>query len=167
MFRLLRARTDSELVSKFVPVVVIMFLTVFRCFSFIQNCLFSIVLVLCLLLNIESRMVKISSTKQRLHKCNFTGCQKHYTTKFSLKRHLFSHRQVKPFACRVCQQRFTLRQYLREHFNVHTGKKPFCCKVPGCNKAFRQAGKLSVHKKVHRNILFNVIKVKRKNLAPQ
>ena len=45
---------------------------------------------------------------------------------------------------------------------MHTGRKPFVCTFPGCGKAFRQAGKLSVHKKLHRNIVFEVLKHKKK-----
>jgi hypothetical protein len=43
---------------------------------------------------------------------------------------------------------------------MHTGLKPFVCKHPGCGRAFRQAGKLSVHKKIHRNIIFEIVRVR-------
>ena len=32
---------------------------------------------------------------------------------------------------------------------MHSNRKPFVCPFPGCTKAYRQAGKLSIHKKKH------------------
>jgi uncharacterized Zn-finger protein len=46
---------------------------------------------------------------------------------------------------------------------IHTGQKPFKCPYEGCTKAFRQAGKLSLHKKLHQNKLFLVQKVKKRS----
>jgi uncharacterized Zn-finger protein len=51
---------------------------------------------------------------------------------------------------------------LKEHTYIHTGQKPFRCPYEGCTKAFRQAGKLSMHKKLHQNKIFIVQKMKRK-----
>jgi uncharacterized Zn-finger protein len=52
---------------------------------------------------------------------------------------------------------------LKEHTYIHTGQKPFKCPYEGCTKAFRQAGKLSMHKKFHQNKIFIVQKVKKRS----
>lgn len=81
--------------------------------------------------------------------CDFGNCSNKYRTKYSLKRHYLSHMGVKQHQCSFCDKRFSLAQYLQEHMYIHTGEKPFVCKHPGCGKRFRQAGKLSIHKKIH------------------
>lgn len=88
--------------------------------------------------------------------CKKPGCNKTYTTRFSLRRHLTSHQKTKMHVCVLCFKSFTLAQYLKEHTYIHTGQKPFLCDFPGCDKAFRQAGKLSMHRKFHQNIIFSV-----------
>lgn len=96
----------------------------------------------------------------RPYKCVKPSCNKTYTTKFSLRRHVASHRAVQQYQCKVCDRRFALRQYLKEHSNIHTGERPFVCLFKGCGHSFRQAGKLSLHKRIHRNMVFYITKVK-------
>lgn len=88
--------------------------------------------------------------------CKKPGCNKSYTTRFSLRRHYTSHSSVKPHVCVLCFKSFALAQYLKEHTYIHTGQRPFQCDFPGCDKSFRQAGKLSMHRKFHQNIIFSV-----------
>ena len=83
--------------------------------------------------------------------CNLKGCKKRFTTKFSLRRHQLIHKKLKVFKCGYCKKGFVLKQYLDEHVHIHTGAKPYICPIPGCGLAFRQAGKLSIHKKSHAN----------------
>ena len=104
---------------------------------------------------------------KRLHECKVAGCKKTYTTRFSLRRHIASHAVVKQHVCVLCFKTFTLAQYLKEHTYIHTQQKPFQCEVPGCNKSFRQAGKLSMHRKLHQNLIFSVQKVKSRDSAPE
>ncbi len=81
--------------------------------------------------------------------CRYEGCKRKYKSKFSLKRHYLSHMGVRNHKCPYCNKGFSLAQYLREHIHIHTGEKPFVCPFPGCGKQFRQAGKLSIHRKEH------------------
>ena len=83
------------------------------------------------------------------YQCDYGNCAKKYRTRFSLKRHYLSHLGIKQHQCPHCDKRFRLVQYLNEHIYTHTGERPFACIFPGCNKRFRQAGKLSIHKKQH------------------
>ena len=84
-----------------------------------------------------------------MYHCNYEGCGKSFTNKHSLKRHEVTHNPDKKFKCDLCSKSFSLPQYLKEHKVVHTGERPFICKFPGCGKSFRQAGKLSIHRKEH------------------
>lgn len=83
--------------------------------------------------------------------CDYGTCTKKYRTKFSLRRHYLSHLGIKQYKCQYCEKRFAVAQYLQEHLYTHTGERPFVCTFPGCNKSFRQAGKLSIHRKKHAN----------------
>ncbi|CAI2369307.1 unnamed protein product [Moneuplotes crassus] len=86
-----------------------------------------------------------------MYSCDHPGCGKSFTNKHSLKRHKTTHDPNKKYKCDVCSKSFSLPQYLKEHKVVHTDKRPFVCKFPGCGKSFRQAGKLSIHRKEHKN----------------
>jgi len=81
--------------------------------------------------------------------CKHPGCDKKFRTKFSMKRHAYVHTQDKKYACKYCDKRFSLPQYLKEHTFTHTQDKPYVCGVAGCEKRFRQAGKLSLHRRTH------------------
>ena len=98
---------------------------------------------------------------KRPYECKYHDCDKKFTTRFSLRRHISTHAPAKQYICVICNKKFALGQYLKEHTYIHTGQKPFKCPYEGCNKAFRQAGKLSLHKKLHQNKIFIVQKVKR------
>ena len=80
-------------------------------------------------------------------RCSCPNCFRTFKNKYSLARHLFSHELVKRHVCEVCSKAFSLKQYLTEHKTVHSKARPHKCPFPGCNKAYRQAGKLSLHKK--------------------
>jgi uncharacterized Zn-finger protein len=86
-----------------------------------------------------------------LFTCSHKGCKKSFNSRFSMKRHQLIHQPDKPYACVYCPKRFLLKQYLCEHTSIHTGAKPFRCSYPSCGKTFRQAGKLSLHKKQHQS----------------
>ena len=91
----------------------------------------------------------ISPKMKRPYECKYMDCDKKFTTRFSLRRHISTHAPAKQYICVICYKKFALGQYLKEHTYIHTGQKPFKCPYEGCTKAFRQAGKLSLHKKLH------------------
>lgn len=86
-----------------------------------------------------------------MFECEFEGCDKKFTTKFSLKRHYYIHSKVKTYSCTFCPKTFALPQYLKEHQYTHTNQQPFICGVDGCQESFRQRGKLSLHRRTHEN----------------
>ena len=88
-------------------------------------------------------------TKEKKFKCDMRNCEHTFSSKFSLKRHTQIHLKKKPFSCKYCPKTFTLQQYLTEHEFIHTGDRPYVCGTNGCREAFRQRGKLSIHKRNH------------------
>ena len=89
-----------------------------------------------------------------MHYCNHEGCCKSFTNKHSLKRHMITHDPNKKYQCDVWTKSFSLPQYLKEHKIVHTGHRPFVWNFPNWTKSFRQAGKLSIHRKEHQQKRF-------------
>lgn len=92
--------------------------------------------------------------------CKHPRCPKTYATHFGLQRHLASH-QPKSYRCKECPKSFSLAQYLKEHSYIHTGELPFVCDHPSCDAKFKQAGRLSFHRKLHQNLIFHIKKVNR------
>ncbi|XP_033989767.1 zinc finger protein 260-like isoform X2 [Trematomus bernacchii] len=50
----------------------------------------------------------------------------------------------KPFGCSFCEKTFTHRGYLNRHMRVHTGEKLFSCSV--CDRRFTQSHQVKSHK---------------------
>jgi hypothetical protein len=67
--------------------------------------------------------------------------------------------------CITCKKEFSSKQTLREHLYVHSGERPYKCTIPGCNESFRQGSLLSIHKRIHREIEKGVSKIKKPNQA--
>ncbi len=76
------------------------------------------------------------------------GCEKAYSTRYNLKRHVETiHQKMKKHQCSECMRWFASKQNLVEHIYTHTGDRPFECTI--CGKAFRQASLLSLHRRKH------------------
>lgn len=87
-------------------------------------------------------------------KCNFANCNKIYSSKYNLSRHIESnHSKHKRFRCRICGKCLSSKQNLQEHRYTHSKVKPYICSVPLCGKTFRQSSQLSNHRKLHKEIL--------------
>ena len=92
-------------------------------------------------------------TSPRNFICIYPECSRAFKTRFSMKRHMLIHSQLKEYKCSYCEKEFALAQYLKEHIYTHTKVKPYVCGILGCNKAFRQAGKLSLHRRTHKEYI--------------
>ncbi|CAG9327296.1 unnamed protein product [Blepharisma stoltei] len=89
--------------------------------------------------------------------CRVAGCNKDYCNQFNLKRHYESqHMGVKRFRCKICKKYLSSKQNLKEHRFMHTGAKPYACPYEGCMECFRQGSQLSLHKKVHEEVIKRV-----------
>lgn len=62
-------------------------------------------------------------TIEKIHKCDYVGCDKSYKRPYDLK----------------------------VHKRTHTGEKPYKCEWDGCNMAFIDRGSLTKHKRIHSN----------------
>ena len=78
--------------------------------------------------------------------CAYPNCDKSYTTRFNLNRHIECyHLRIKRFSCHLCAKSFVAKANLRDHIYIHANYKPFEC--PVCEKKFRQSSQLLLHKR--------------------
>lgn len=96
-----------------------------------------------------SNFPAIPQSEPSVFVCPHQGCGRRFRAQFSLNRHAIIHSGTKRFTCEFCGKGFSLGQYLREHQYRHTRELPYECGIAGCTRRFRQAGKLSLHRKTH------------------
>ena len=95
-----------------------------------------------------NKMKILPEYKVTLYCCMIGTCNKTYSTKFNLKRHVeVSHLKQKKHKCPYCEKFLVSQQNLKEHIFVHTGEKPYQCST--CGEFFRQISQLSLHKRDH------------------
>lgn len=88
-------------------------------------------------------MCKHSNVKP--FKCN--TCQKSFSEKTKLSRHMSLHSAGKNFICPDCAKSFKTKDSLRIHSLIHRNEKPFACKV--CSARFNNSSNLKKHLASH------------------
>ncbi|CAH1800103.1 unnamed protein product [Owenia fusiformis] len=88
---------------------------------------------------------KWNPRKARIHPCLY--CEKSFTEKSNLNRHLSMHTGEKPFKCDTCEMTFTHKYKLTNHARVHSIDRPFTCEI--CHKGFTMKHSLKLHESTH------------------
>ncbi|XP_062849068.1 zinc finger protein ZFP2 [Trichomycterus rosablanca] len=74
-------------------------------------------------------------------------CDKKFSTKLTMRRHMGIHQGEKPFECPHCHYCTRLKASLIQHLRVHTGEKPYKC--PQCSYASIDRSSLRRHSRTH------------------
>ncbi len=78
------------------------------------------------------------------------GCDKKFTSKFKLKRHILIHSQTKTFSCDICRRSFRRKDHLKNHEKVHDpGKTVYTCAYAGCARAYNSLSSFKKHQAMH------------------
>ena len=95
-----------------------------------------------------------------LYTCLFTNltekhincqvCQRSYSSKYALNKHLKVHDDLKGSKCDICLKVFISKSQLKTHYRTHTGEKPFACQI--CDNKFTQKHHLVQHQATHSEI---------------
>jgi zinc finger protein PLAG1 len=82
--------------------------------------------------------------------CFVLGCDKKFTSKFKLKRHILIHSQTKTFSCDICRRSFRRKDHLKNHEKVHDpGKTVYTCAYAGCARAYNSLSSFKKHQAMH------------------
>ena len=82
---------------------------------------------------------------EKPHEC--LECGKKFHKANQLREHKKRHFEEGNFQCNFCNKKFFSPNKLREHLRVHTGEAPLKCNI--CGKGFKRHSNLSEHKKIH------------------
>lgn len=77
-------------------------------------------------------------------------CNKHFSSKFKLVRHILIHSDRRQFSCTVCERTFHRKDHLKNHIKVHSPtKKIYICDREQCKKEYTSILSYKKHLAVH------------------
>lgn len=84
-----------------------------------------------------------------LFQCDY--CQKMFSSKASLRRHMYIHLNLQPHRCKKCSKKFRYKMHLDNHINKHHKElhniEPMLCQI--CDKEFLLQENLELHLSTH------------------
>lgn len=89
--------------------------------------------------------VGLTVTRRKEFCCNL--CDKKFSTKLTMRRHMGIHQGDKPFKCPHCHYCTRLKASLIQHLRIHTGEKPYKCLQ--CSYASIDRSSLRRHSRTH------------------
>ncbi|KAJ8922312.1 hypothetical protein NQ315_004254 [Exocentrus adspersus] len=96
--------------------------------------------------NMKTENFSVLEGQKQMHNVCAT-CGKVFAYAKSLKKHLVSHGEERPFPCHLCNKKFKRRYQLSTHIKVHDGSLSFECDL--CLKKLRSRSSLITHRKLH------------------
>ena len=87
--------------------------------------------------------------------CDYSNCEKSYTTRNRLKEHVFNYHENKRLTCEYqgCEKSFAAKTYRAIHVRSYHKGERWLCKLPNCKATFTSPSELSRHiKDDHRNV---------------
>ncbi|GFU21341.1 hypothetical protein NPIL_341931 [Nephila pilipes] len=71
----------------------------------------------------DSSLSPSKHAREKVFQCEV--CQRFFSRKETLNKHMRTHTGEKPFQCQVCQRTFSRKQLVNRHMLTHSGKKDF------------------------------------------
>lgn len=87
------------------------------------------------------------SSRPKIYRCDYDGCDKLYSRPSLLTQHQRSHTDSRPFRCAVCSAAFYRESHLNTHALSHSDEKPFQCSI--CGKGVNTRQHLKRHEVTH------------------
>ena len=82
----------------------------------------------------DEQMIECRGSKKPGYVCSWKGCDKVFSGRQPMLRHLAIHTGDRPYLCTQCSQRFRCASHLKRHERQHTRSKPYKCRY--CQKDF-------------------------------